>query len=240
MKHILKDIRNEPKALSRYRNETPNPSYGGYIDKDAVLDKEKPLKLALLKEQGYLCAYCMGRIGLELNELNKPKVEVEHFESQELKPELSVVYNNLLGVCNGLAVTYPDKEKLHHCDKTIGGKMNGQIQLKKLDPRSIDCEKLIKYDLLGKIKSVNDDHSVEHDLNNVLNLNNDVLLIARRAALDNAKKKMIAEKPDKKWNRIFLQKHLEEWRTIKDEQFKSYCMIVVWFLQELMKKPQYN
>lgn len=242
MKSILKNIRNEPNALRRFRNETPNPTYKGYSDKDIDSGAENPLKNALLEEQGYLCAYCMGRIRLDLNEQYKPQIEVEHFDSQELKPELSVIYHNLLGVCNGLSVTYPEKEQMHHCDKTKGeaGKMNGKVQLQKLDPRLPDCERFIKYDLMGTIMAVHDDALVEHDLNKVLNLNNKALQNARKAVLDNAKQKLMREKPSQQWDKAFLQKHLDAWRALEKGQFRRYCMIAVWFLQELMKKPHYN
>ncbi len=242
MKHIFKNIQNEPNALRRFRIDTPYPTYRGYGDNDTVTGEKHPLKKALLKEQGYLCAYCMGRIGLDLNEANKPKIEVEHFESQELSPLLSVLYQNMLGVCNGLSVTYPEKEHVHHCDKTKGneGKMNGQVQLKKLDPRSATCEKFVKYDLTGKILAFNDDTLIDHDLNKVLNLNNKALQNARRTVLDTAKNKMIKEKPSQQWDKAFLQKHLDAWQTLEDAHFRRYCMIVVWFLQELMKKPRYN
>lgn len=242
MKYIVKNIQNEPNALRRFRNETPNPSYAAFTDNDPISGEEKPLKNTLLKEQGFLCAYCMGRISLELNEQNKPKIEVEHFDSQELKPEWSVKYHNLLGVCNGASVTYPEKEQMHHCDKTKGeqGKMNGKVTLQKLDPRSKDCEKLIKYDLTGKILAVNADSLVNDDLNKVLNLNNKALLTARKAVLDTAKNKMIKEKPVQQWNKAFLQKHIDEWLSLKEGRFPRYCMIAVWFLQELMNKPLYN
>ena len=183
----------------------------------------------------------MGRISLEWNEKYKRKIEVEHFVSQELKPELSLVYNNLLGVCNGLS-NYPSEETMHHCDKTKGdeGKGNGKIQLKKLDPRSKNCEKLVKYDLTGSIIAINDDTLVNDDLNKVLNLNNKALKAARKIAIDNALKKMRVEKPTQQWNKAFIQKHQEEWLSMKKGHFLSYCMTVVWFLQELMNKPQYN
>ncbi len=242
MKYIAKNINNEPDALRKFRNTKPTPTYKGYTDNDPITGEEKPLKNALLREQGFLCAYCMGRISLDLNEQNKPKIEVEHFDSQELKPELSVLYRNLLGVCNGASVTYPEKEQLHHCDKTKGdeGKMNGKVRLKKLDPRFINCEKRLKYDLTGTIMAVNEDVLVNNDLNKVLNLNNKALKTVRKIVLDNAKNKMIQEKPQQQWNKDFLQKHLNEWSSLENGQFRQYCMIAVWFLNELLKKPHYN
>jgi uncharacterized protein (TIGR02646 family) len=242
MKYIQKQIANEPDALRRYRTTTEKATYDGYVDKDVLTNEEKPLKNALLKEQGYLCAYCMGRISLDLNKQYKPKVEVEHFQSQELFPALDLSYNNFLGVCNGASVTYPENEKVHHCDKTKGeyGKMNGQVQLRKLDPRNSTCEQLLGYTNNGEILSLNDDTDVTWDINEVLNLNNKALKDARRGIIDNAREKMIREKPAQQWNKAFLMKHLEEWQTMANGQFRIYCMAAVWFINSLLSKPQYS
>jgi|AntRauTorckE5430_2_1112549.scaffolds.fasta_scaffold01758_2 uncharacterized protein (TIGR02646 family) len=245
MKYIDKQIRNEPRTLRNFRNNTPNPNYKGYTDKDIEVEKQKPpLKKALLEEQGYLCAYCMGRISLDLNENYKPKIEVEHFKPQELYAGLDLKYTNMLGVCNGLSVTHPEKEEIHHCDKTKGieGKMSGQVELRKLNPLDKSCEILITYKADGEILARNhDDTGVQHDLNKILNLNNNALKKARKAVVDNARDKLIREKSVGQWNRVFLQKHLEFWES-KDSvgAYKRYCMIAVRFIETLLSKPQYN
>ena len=46
MKHIDKNINNAPESLRLYRNTTPNARYNG--DTGGI-------RLALLKEQGYIC-----------------------------------------------------------------------------------------------------------------------------------------------------------------------------------------
>ena len=151
MKNILKNINNEPNDLREYRNNTPNPSYiGGNFS-------SQKLKQALLDEQGYICAYCMKKISLELNEKHKPKVEVEHYKPRENNKELELNYNNLLAVCNGSVLSYPEKELYHHCDKTKGekGKVNGNVELKVINPlRKDKSEDLIVYTLNGNIKSI--------------------------------------------------------------------------------------
>ena len=74
MKYIQKG--KEPSTLKKYRETTPNAVYDkGYVDSGQVLKK------TLLKEQGYICAYCMKRISLKRTN-NKPSIEVEHFLSQ--------------------------------------------------------------------------------------------------------------------------------------------------------------
>lgn len=235
MKYINKNLRNEPNSLRTYRSGTPNASYKGYGDGHL-------LKKALLDEQGYICAYCMKRIGLDLNQQNKPQVEVEHFLPQKLNPELDLVYQNMLGVCNGLSESYPEMLHLHHCDKTNGegGKIKGDVKLKKLDPRSPSCEQFLYYDLEGRTLAVGNDEDVTHDLEKVLNLNNKALKAARKDIIDKAKDKMIREKPTQQWNRTFLEKHLTEWQTKAEGKFRPYCMAAIWFIQTLLKKPHYN
>ena len=225
MKYIRKNLKNEPEQLRVYRMTTPNATYKGYGDTDSKL------KTALLGEQGYLCAYCMKSIA-EFN------TTVEHFESQELNPKLQLKFSNMLAVCDGSTISYPEKEALHHCDKTKPplGKMNGQVKLNKLDPRSVASQHLVTYTFGGEILSVNSDTEVEHDLNRVLNLNNKALITSRRIALDLALDKMKKEKPVQEWNRTFFQKHLDEWQTPTDLKYCRFCMIAVWFLTRQINK----
>ena len=225
MKYIKKNLRNEPKQLRVYRTTTPNATYKGYGDSDSKL------KTALLEEQGYLCAYCMKNIA-------EFSTTVEHFESQELKPKLQLKFSNMLAVCDGSTISYPEKEALHHCDKTKPplGKMNGQVKLNKLDPRSVASEHLVTYTSGGEILSVNSDAKVEHDLNWVLNLNNKALMTSRKVVLDIALDKMKKEKPVQEWNRTFFQKHLDEWQTPTDSKYRRFCMIAVWFLTRQINK----
>ena len=236
MKYFKKDIKNEPKSLRVYRNTTPNPVYdGGNFD-------QKALKTALLKEQGYICAYCMGSISLDLNDVFKPKTEVEHYLSRQENKDLELKYLNMLVVCNGFSISHPEQEEIHHCDKTKGleGKMNGFVQLRKLDPRTPECEKLIRYTKFGEILATNGDDDVKHDLEKVLNLNNKILITARRNVVEITKNALIQEKPIQQWNKAFLQKHLDKWQSLEKGKFRRYCMIAVWFLKNLIDNPKYN
>jgi len=244
MKYINKEIQNEPKSLRNYRNNTPNASYNGYSDKIFENGKiKKPLREALLKEQGYLCAYCMKRINLKLNNVGKPNIEVEHFKSQELNAHLDLSYGNMIGVCNGLSLTYPQMEEMHHCDKTKGknGKMNGQVKLRKLNPCSKNCEKLITYQPDGTIVSVSDDKDVLFDIKQILNLNNRALKNARRIVIEKARQKLIEERASKDWSKSFLRKHLKKWQSKNERgEFREYCMVAIKFLEKLIARPKYK
>ena len=126
MKHIKKN-QNEPSTLKDYRTTTPNATYRGFVDTGHLLKK------ALLLEQGHLCAYCMGRISIKLNQDNKPRIEVEHYSSQNERPDLDLIYKNMLGVCNGIT-----QQKKEHCDKSKKYK-----SLRALNPLNKNVETLI-------------------------------------------------------------------------------------------------
>lgn len=237
MKHIIKNIANEPESLRNSRNDSQNTTY-----ESANFDATA-LKQALLDEQGYLCAYCMGKISLEFNENHKPKVEVEHLKPREKYPELSLDYNNLIAVCNGLSNAYPEKRQYHHCDKTQGneGKMNGMVELKTLNPlHKSSSETLLIYTLNGEIKSINDNPDVENDLNVILNLNNETLIKKRRIVIDVVKESLIKEKPAQQWTKALFEKHLKIWSIRYNGKFRQYCMIAIWFLNNLKTKPKYQ
>lgn len=237
MKFIKKDIKREPASLRNYRNTTPNATYEGYPQKD-------DLRKILVEEQGSICAYCMGRISaVDLNEQYKPTAEIEHFHPRESYPAEQLDYNNMLAVCNGLSISHPDQERFHHCDKAPGlnGKINGKVVLRKLDPRKRDCESLIRYTALGEIlPAIDKDDDVRHDLEEVLNLNNKVLVERRKNALDIAKKKLEEEKPTSTWDRKLLERHREEWMSRNSNEYRRYCVFVAYILGELAKKPKYN
>ena len=60
---------------------------------DADADVKKTLRESLLKEQGYLCAYCMRRIN------DAQDTKIEHYKART--PENELQYHNLLAVCKG-------------------------------------------------------------------------------------------------------------------------------------------
>lgn len=236
MKHIPKKIANEPESLREYR-ETEGAKYigGGF--------NAKELKQSLLEEQGYICAYCMGRISLNLNEHYKPSVEVEHLNPRQTHPDSQLDYMNMLAVCNGLHENFPDRTNVHHCDKTQGteGKMDGSVTLKKLNPLSKStCEDLITYTADGKIQSKTGNEDVEHDINVVLNLNNSFLVKNRKAIIDRAQEELEKDKPRQTWNKQFFDKHLEIWQAKYDGKYRMYHMIAVWFLNRLKSSQRYK
>ena len=77
-----------PKGFAAYCRQ-PGARYSDLSHK-----AKKSLKQGLLRDQGYLCAYCMGHI-------DAGEMKVEHIDSQAIHPELELDYDNLLGCCYG-------------------------------------------------------------------------------------------------------------------------------------------
>jgi uncharacterized protein (TIGR02646 family) len=237
MKHIAaKHWVNEPNDFKDYRENTPNAAYdGGNFSVPALLD-------ALLEEQGYICAYCMGKL------TKREEAHVEHYWPRQSFKSEELDYINLLAVCNGLTQSHPEKEDFHHCDKTKGteGKMDGTVTLRLLDPREKSkSEDRLTYTLAGQVIPKDEaDADVLHDIEKVLNLNNKALVQRRQALFDAVKDKLKQEFPQKVWTQKLFDKHQEEWLARhyrKGKQaFRPYCMAAVWFLDLLSQQPRYQ
>ena len=100
MKKIAKS--KEPKEWTKYRL-TPGVKYSPIPE----------LREALLKEQGYLCAYCMRRIPTKDSNSDETS-RIEHVKSRKNHPELQLDYSNMVICCPGAigdGVSF-------HCDKS--------------------------------------------------------------------------------------------------------------------------
>ena len=95
MKFIKKNPINEPADVIEKRN-TPGSTFDDL--------PKKSLREALLKEQGFICGYCMQRI---YNDGNVTKIE--HWEPRNSANEKK--YMNLLAVCSG-NFRWSDKDRL--------------------------------------------------------------------------------------------------------------------------------
>ena len=224
MKYIAKKSGNEPESLKLYRETTPNATYEGFADSDQLLKK------ALLAEQGYICSYCMQRISLKTNKQHKLRIEVEHIASQKNYPYKALAFTNMAGVCNG------NIGGMEHCDKSKKDK-----ELHILFPHNETCEQYITYSTSGKILSRLSDGTVEIDLNEILNLNNQFLVENRRTAADLAIENLDRKYANRQWTKKQIEKEIEVYQN-RDKQgrFKEFCNYVVWYLTVLKAKSKYK
>ncbi|NMF60418.1 retron system putative HNH endonuclease [Pseudanabaena yagii] len=227
MKYIKKG--KEPQTLTDKRNTE------GAIYECAQKDWQEDL----LKEQGHLCAYCMRRISLD-RKSGKPSIEIEHYLSRKLYPDLSLRWENMIGVCNG------DTGLETHCDKSKGktssegvfvkGKANGEVKLNILNPLEINkSEKVITYSLSGEIfanvKDTELQNKITEDLDIILNLNDEKLKEYRKEAIDLAKKLLIDKYPTGNWTLKQIEREIEEWKNQKNCKYRPFCQAAIWFLE---------
>jgi uncharacterized protein (TIGR02646 family) len=222
MKHILKSAKNEPQSLRDYRR-TPDATYSGYTDKDPSAPHHSlpPLKNMLAQEQGYICCYCMRRIG-------ESAMSVEHYISQKHHPSSPLApeehkandlnYNNLLASCNA-----PER----NCSQIRGN------QWLKIDPRKKECESLVVIDKNGRATS--SDPEIQHALDEILQLNTDALIENRKAIIDLAMDRIQKKKEEGNYNRKLLENELAYWRERREGRFWEYCMAAVHYLQSKLK-----
>lgn len=197
-----------PSSLVEYK-QTINASFDN-LPKE-VKDK---LRTSLLKEQGYICAYCMKKL-----EDDSSKVKIEHYIARNEENELD--YNNLLAVCKG---NEGEPFERQTCDTRKG---NREV---KINPQVNSDILTIGYTSNGEIKSSNLDY--QEDFDNILNLNDSFGLVkARREALNSLKRKLSKSKTHLKRDiikRIYT-------RYSETEIKESYVGILLWYLQKRMR-----
>lgn len=119
------------------------------------------IRESLLKEQHYLCAYCMRRI-----KNDGRGTTIEHWYPLSEDKEKALDYRNMLAVCDGGRSWKGKRRKVLCCD---AGKGNES----KLTVSPMDCQQMKKiiYDKEGFIRTSPRDEDMEKDIKNVLRLN---------------------------------------------------------------------
>lgn len=173
------------------------------------------LRDALLNDQGYICAYCMNRIG-------KNNSKIEHIKSQSPNkyPELQLEYSNMVICCKGKT------KNEAHCDTSKGDE---DISF---DIFSDSFFNTISYKSSdGEILSTNTVYNKE--INKILNLNHKTIKINRFSVLDGVIKS-ISKKKD--WTKKGVNNQLTYWSNKdKDNKYQPYCGIIIWYLEKKLR-----
>lgn len=211
-----------PESLLRYA-KNKDAYYDGYQEKDDVREQ-------LLREQGFLCGYCMRRIQL------LKETKIEHMVTQSsLKacPRKALDYKIMLGVCYGNESN--DKEDKRSYQQLTCDAHRGNIDLKMADPFDETCMSKIRYEADGRITS--DDKALEEDLDITLNLNYDgypaYLKLNRKEVLKACKEKLKRMQGKGLYRKALLKKILKEYEE-PDEQghLREYSGIAIWYLKK--------
>lgn len=219
MKYIQKHIKNEPISLKATRS-TPGATFDDC--------NKAHIRTALLREQGYICAYCMRRID-DATTKGKPNTRIEHYEAQSHEESLRMNFLNMLGVCDG---NEGNPKHLQTCDKRRGN------QNLTLDPRTKICESLIAYQDNGIIYS--DNENKEEELNEILGLNNENLIRERLSVIKVARERMQRyyrkKKKNPSWTKSDLTKEIKYWNTQKSNKYPEYCRIAIYYLEKKLAR----
>lgn len=217
MKFISKRNK-EPEELSTYR-ETPGVTYDG-IGKEI----KDIIKKSLLEEQGYICAYCMGKIKCDTctieHYISQTRHETSPLSEEEHKKN-SLLYINMSGVCINDSI---------HCDKH-----RGNIPLEILNPHHLTCEKLITYNLEGHVSPMGGEkEKVTKDIE-TLGLDCEKLKKQRKATLDEVWGRFEQEHKKENWSKELFLKYADKYRhkqhTRKGLKYHAYCNFIVWYFE---------
>lgn len=185
------------------------------------------LREALLKSQGYICCYCMGRI-------DHRSSKIEHFKSQKYNngkdgsENLTLDYKNLFVACADSGGKYETQT----CDSH-----KKELELKTIDLTSPLCDSMFKYDGNGGISSVSDDSDVEKDINDILNLNQQTLKDNRKVIYKKIQERFKVYQKKECFNMSFLNKELSHWSSKDNEgQYYEYCMVAVYLIKKYIGK----
>lgn len=201
---------------------------------------KKKLKESLLKEQGYLCAYCMSRISEDTmkvehwypqkSDMEGKKLSAEEKENERL---LSIDYKNMLAVCIGNE-GHPKKEQ--HCDTRKGNKHllynpsnpqdHNRLKIYYLPSGEIASEDAAFYAQLGR---------KDEKETGVLNLNCPKF-INNRAAVITAILKALHKLPQQA-SKGKISAILKNWNTPDSSgRLKEYAGVAIYFLTKRLKK----
>ena len=213
--------RPEPSSLTHFR------SMGGKKFDDLDAKTKDEVRESLLLEQGYICAYCMKRIGRDRDEEGRCNdVKIEHVvprseTSRSKRTEMMELdYGNLVAVCKGAT------NGIMHCDTSKGN------TLISLHPCNEDVECSVKYGLKdGTISSTNNAWNKDLNDEGKLNLNHPTLKLNRVAALNGLQK---ALNKTGKWSRSGLERWVE--RLDEDTVKVEYVGIMKYYLKKKLSQ----
>lgn len=182
-------------------------------------------KIALLKEQYYLCAYCNRRLDEYETEDKIHQLKIEHWYPQALcKREIEyktlngrdIAHENMLIVCPGKNVN-PD---FSHCDTSRNESVTLTIQPQ--HPTYL-FQNVFTYEG-GELKT--EDAAINIDVNVELNLNESNLIKKRNIVLDQFRKLLPANKA--MINKAAL---IHKYSTVHDNKRLTYCTLILHFVE---------
>jgi uncharacterized protein (TIGR02646 family) len=220
----------EPRTLTEYRASIPTKNlcdehiYEDFKCKtreDCSNNVAGNLRKQLLEEQGYICCYCMERIGCS-------DCKIEHLKDQSGNRNLQINYRNLFVACSG---NEGNQKNQQHCDTFKGNQDLDHIDLLSNIENSI-CYKDSDGEIFSKNSNIND------EIDNILNLNLKRLKDNRKDAIKTFYQELKRELGTKDtWKTIDLNKKIQKYQK-KDSsgKYKVYCEMFIYFLKKQVSR----
>jgi uncharacterized protein (TIGR02646 family) len=153
---------------------------------DLGREDRDPIRTALVRDQGWLCAYCQSRIKPEDSAAGISQMKIEHWIPRNPDRDAGIedddhhfLWSNLLGVCPGVSAerNTPVDRNMPHCDTSRG---NATLFLHPVEGRGPDPREHLRYTKDGEVTPSAPNDLVGNDIK-ALNLNADPLVRARKA-----------------------------------------------------------
>ncbi|WP_312511520.1 retron system putative HNH endonuclease [Chryseobacterium culicis] len=208
----------EPRSLAEHRSR-PHSNYSN-IPSDA----KEELRESLMREQGFVCCYCMKRIP---EKETSPGCKIEHFKCQNNYSDLGLDYKNLFTACTG---NQAKGRHLQTCDSKKGDKDLQTIDILSASPL---CSALITYQADGTITGESKEIVLEID--EILNLNMQSLKKARSQVYKYVKNRIHSECKylgNKRLKESFIKKEIEFWSSRSENKHKEFFGVALYLLDK--------
>lgn len=143
MKKIIKTTSPSWFEMWKHNFEIANGYVAHYKDDFAIdLNRRRTLRENLVKEQGKICCYCMGRITVDFS-------HIEHFWPKKHFGNVDMDYNNLFASCNGT-----NSYNVVNDDEYCGHRKDDWWNPEMVSPSDGEIENMFRYTVDGRIHSV--------------------------------------------------------------------------------------
>ncbi len=206
MKRIKKD--KEPIWFIEWKEEFEknNSRKANYKD-DFPQEKKRKLREHLLKEQGYICCYCMRRIQINNSHL-------EHFWPKDAFPEKDMDYENMLASCEGETIGED------HC----GHRKNNYYDKNMIIPTNAMIEQMFHYIINGDIlpDGKNQIRKAAKDMIREFGLNSFHLKRNRRLAIEESE-----VFDDCEYSKEEISDIINYYNSMENGKYQEYCKAII-------------
>jgi uncharacterized protein (TIGR02646 family) len=182
---MIRYVKGTPPAQLTSLAATPGMTWAGLGARD-----RDPIRAALVRDQGGLCAYCQRRINADEDRTTgRSRMTIEHWIPRATSPDHHLTWSNLLGVCMGVSQQSADVRAghhAHHCDASRGDRI---LFLHPVDGQGPDPREHLRYTKGGQVNAEAGNARVEGDIR-ALNLNAWRLRRAREAVFEELWKRL--------------------------------------------------